>query len=278
MIYASGRLGVTSRSQGRWIRYGKRGASYSGDPTGFEDFMGLRTVARQVKEHSRESYRRWMLRRDLAVLNRVLHSGRAPPVRLLSQLVRNWGNESWSADTALLESIIEWFPRTTGLTVECGSGLSTLLLASLATTHDRQVWSLEQDTSWAEKVKDALSPQMRTHVEVLVAPICQYPDFDWYCADAVSSLSAIEFIVCDGPPGSTRGGRYGLAPILKARIVPGCILVLDDSHRPEERSIIEKWRHEIGAVVVDERGTHSVLRLGHTYELNRGRIASNEAI
>jgi hypothetical protein len=45
--------------------------------------------------------------------------------------------------------------------------------------------------------------------------------------------------VCDGPKGTTRGGRYGLAPVMKDRLAPGCIVLLDDTSREAERAIIE---------------------------------------
>ena len=37
------------------------------------------------------------------------------------------------------------------------------------------------------------------------------------------------------PPGSTRGGRYGLLTVLGERLAPGCTILLDDAGRPDER-------------------------------------------
>jgi hypothetical protein len=215
-----------------------------------------------VKERSGTIYHRWMLRRKLHALSQTLRAGRTSSPRLLQQLHRFWGNEAWSADTALLGSILKWFPRTCGTVVECGSGLSTLLLASLAAIHDRQVRSLEHDGQWAARVNNALTPMLASHALVIQAPIERYTEFDWYSQDAVASLQQIGFIVCDGPPGSTRGGRYGLVPILKDRLLPGTILLIDDSQRPKERSIIERWCRELSATVVDRQATHSVLQVG----------------
>jgi hypothetical protein len=192
----------------------------------------------------------------------MLQANRRPPASLLTQLVRAWGNEAWSADTGFLESILYWFPRTSGQVLECGSGLSTLILASLARVHDRQVRSLEHEHTWAKRVNDALPPQVGSNVEVRVATIAQYPEFDWYARGGVDSLAGIGLIVCDGPPGSTRGGRYGLAPMMKDRLAPGCIVILDDSHRPAEHSIIERWCCDLSASVIHDRNTHTILRVG----------------
>ena len=54
---------------------------------------------------------------------------------------------------------------------------------------------------------------------------------------------AFETIICDGPPGKTRGGRYGLAAIMKAKphLKPGCIILLDDAERQQDHAAAERW-------------------------------------
>src|SRR6266581_3936201 len=113
--------------------------------------MRMRAVARRIKDHSRTTYQRWMLRKHLAAFDRIVRAGGRPPQRILEHLIHAWGNEAWSADTELLQSVLDWFPRTSGAVLECGSGLSTLLLASLASVHRRQVRSLEHDAGWAAR-------------------------------------------------------------------------------------------------------------------------------
>jgi hypothetical protein len=54
-------------------------------------------------------------------------------------------------------------------------------------------------------------------------------------------------VVCDGPPGSTKGGRYGLVPIMREWLKPGCVILLDDAGREQERAIARRWEAELGA-------------------------------
>ena len=231
--------------------------------------MRLRAVARQLKDHSRTTYQRWMLRRYLLAFDRTVRAGRSPSTRLLEHLIHAWGNEGWSAKTELLRSMLDWFPKTSGLVLECGSGLSTLLLGCLASATGREVRSLEHDVGWAERINEMLPREASSSVEVFVTPIRPYNEFDWYSIDAVSPLPPVGFVVCDGPPGSTRGGRYGLAPVLKESLSPGCIVLLDDSHRPEERAIMERWCRELAATVVDRRETCSALQIGAARDADR---------
>jgi hypothetical protein len=54
-------------------------------------------------------------------------------------------------------------------------------------------------------------------------------------------------VVCDGPPYDTKGGRYGLVPRMRERLQPGCVILLDDAYREQERAIARRWKAELGA-------------------------------
>jgi hypothetical protein len=224
--------------------------------------MGLRALAGRLKKRSVEAHRHWLLARQLRALDRTLRAGATPSAVLLAKLVRGWANESWSAETTYLSSILNWLPKTSGLVLECGSGLSTLVLAVAASVRARHVLSLEHEPLWAARVGDALSASWTRNVELAVTPLCGYGEFDWYSLAGVATPTPIGFIVCDGPPGSTRGGRYGLAPVLRNYMAPGCIILLDDAHRAGERAIIERWCLELSATIVEESTTHCVIQVG----------------
>ena len=203
-----------------------------------------------------------MLRMHLADFDHIVRSGRKPSQRLLRHLIQAWGNAAWSADIDLLRGLLDWFPKTRGPILECGSGLSTLLLASLASMHGRQVHSLEHDPDWAERVSRALPSRASSSVEVTVAPIRHYDDFDWYTMEPLTTLSGVGFVVCDGPPGSTRGGRYGMAPMVHNCLAAGCVVLLDDTHRDAEREVLNRWCTDYGATIVQRGATFCALRIG----------------
>jgi len=68
-----------------------------------------------------------------------------------------------------------------------------------------------------------------------------YGDFDWYDVDPLE-LPTFSLVICDGPQGSTRGGRLGLLPVLRERLAPGCSILLDDAARPSEREVLRRWK------------------------------------
>jgi Methyltransferase domain len=203
-----------------------------------------------------------MLRSQLAALDRALRAGKIPSIPFFERLVQHWANPSWSAQATFLSSMLGWLSKTSGAVLECGSGLTTLVLAVAESSSARRVVSLEHDSTWAARVSAAMPRALRGRVHAALTPIRDYGDFDWYSIDNVPSLSMIGFIVCDGPPGATRGGRYGVVPVLRERIAPGCIILLDDAHRADERAIVDRWCFEYSAAIVEATSTHCVLQVG----------------
>ncbi len=180
----------------------------------------------------------------------------------MQRFVQLWGNESWSASAAFLLAILDWLPQTSGPIVECGSGVSTVLLAIAASTYGRRVYSLEHDPEWAERMVHKLPAAVRGSVEVCLAPLESYGDFDWYSLEGVTLPTGIGFVVCDGPPGSTRGGRYGLGAVMRSYFAPHCVVLLDDTQRDSERAILNRWCSELHGGVVDGTDSYSILRVG----------------
>jgi hypothetical protein len=80
------------------------------------------------------------------------------------------------------------------------------------------------------------------HVRVLHAPLKAYAGFHWYEMAADLLPDDIDLVICDGPPGNTPGGRFGLMPVVGPRLARQCVILLDDTHRRSERRLIAFWR------------------------------------
>lgn len=224
--------------------------------------MSIRSTARKIRDRSVDAVRRIELRVGLARLDRLLRNREPLDAALIRQLWHGWGNGDWSASTPLLEASLYWFARSRGPALECGSGLTTLALAAAAAASGRTLLSLEHLGTWATRSRSLLPARVRPAATVVEAPIRRYDSFDWYALEGCPLPSEIGFVLCDGPPGSTRGGRYGLAPVLGPYLASGCILLLDDTQRAEERAIVQRWCIELGASVIDEAATFTVLLVG----------------
>jgi predicted O-methyltransferase YrrM len=139
-----------------------------------------------------------------------------------------------------------------GPILECGSGLTTLILAVAAERSRAEVWSLENDPEWYLRVQSVLR-EFGLQVLLRRVPLRSYGEFDWYDVEGLE-LPVFSVVVCDGPPGETRGGRYGLLPVLQERLATGCTVLVDDAARPSEQAMLERWKSE-GFVRYELRGT-----------------------
>jgi hypothetical protein len=165
---------------------------------------------------------------------------------LLKELIYGWGNEAWSAMPEYLSGCIEHTLSTTGPILECGSGLSTILLAVLAKGQCQSHLALEHKPDWALKVQTYLNKYQLDSV-ILSRPLKDYGDFCWYDVCMEKMPDSFSLVCCDGPPSRTKGGRFGLVPVMKKRLKPGCVILLDDAERQAEVNIAKRWGAELDA-------------------------------
>jgi hypothetical protein len=168
-----------------------------------------------------------------------------PPLALLERARYGWGDPD-SAPAGLMLEALRRFRGHGGDGVECGSGLSTIVLGVFAEALDRRWWALEQDPRWATRVRGAADALELAAPAVLDAPLVPYDGFDWYAVPD-QLPPAIDFVLCDGPPANgeaIRRRRFGLVPVLGDRFSPTIEILLDDASRPGEREILELWKRD----------------------------------
>ena len=166
--------------------------------------------------------------------------------RRLRLLIRVWGNPAYSAGSGFVGAVDRaTHELRSGRVLECGSGLTTIVLALRARATGSFVATLEHDEAWCAEVqrrlrRAGLSPDIVRH-----APLQDVGDADWYTLpDRLPTQ--FDLIVCDGPPGDTRGGRSGLGQLLPGRLADGGTILLDDVQRPHERELAERWASSVG--------------------------------
>jgi hypothetical protein len=166
-----------------------------------------------------------------------------------------WSNWALSAD-ALQRFIGNLRVRDCRTVVECGAGMSTLLIArefrARGTGH---VWALEQDANWAALVRDMLAERgLHDWATVVVAPLeplsSDGMQFEWYARAALSEvlrLEKIDGLLVDGPKGDTCSlARYPALPTFRAQLGASFIVLLDDARRIDEARIAALWRARYG--------------------------------
>jgi predicted O-methyltransferase YrrM len=129
--------------------------------------------------------------------------------------------------------------------VECGSGVSTIVLARLLRARGRgSLVALEHDEGWATRVAELLRGEGLDHVaRVVHAPLSGAPR--WYDRAALDGLpDAVDLLIVDGPPAYAPGDELRRAPaleLLDPRLAAGATVVLDDLDRQGERDVLAGW-------------------------------------
>jgi Methyltransferase domain len=163
---------------------------------------------------------------------------------VLIDLIYGWGNEAWSARDEYLAGCISHALVSNGPILECGSGLSTILLGAVAKRQGQNHWVLEHKPEWAKKVQNYLD-SYNLGSTIITKPLKNYGEFSWYDTSFEKMPTSFSLVACDGPPRRTKGGRYGLVPVMRERLMSGCVILLDDAGRKEELDIAKHWEAEL---------------------------------
>lgn len=199
----------------------------------------LRSVARRLRERRRDL----ALRRPLRELVEIAPAD--PPRELLADIFESWGT-NWAANAELLAETVQRSREANKSILECGSGLTTFLAAVYANV---PVWSLEHQPYWGRRVRRILDYHSVGGATVLDAELVDYDNFAWYSLQNIPDTQ-FDFVICDGPPShSTKGGRYGLFPVMHHRLAKGAVILVDDYWRDHKHAVVARWEAEFDVTV-----------------------------
>ncbi len=206
--------------------------------------LKTRKVIGTLRRRLNDEHKQRMLHRALRTYAHAPSQFAAYNNRVIDRLVRGWNNESWSAMGEYLVACLNYTISSDGPILECGTGLTTIAVGLMAKTLGKSVWSLEHNPEWAEKVAGYLKTYRVDSVHLNVCGIKGFSGFSWYDAP-LEVMPQFSLVICDGPPASMDGGRYGLLPVMKSKLKPGAVILLDDALRQEERTIASRWASEL---------------------------------
>lgn len=146
-------------------------------------------------------------------------------------LRREWGNV-YSAWPEYLNALYLMAQEASGPVLECGSGLTTLVLGA---STQQAIYVLEDDFEYAQKIQAWVAEMGWSHVHIYHCPITDYDGFQWY--EVPEDLPEFGFVVCDGPKRTI--GRFGLVPVLKSKLADGCKILMDDMETM--RPTVDRW-------------------------------------
>jgi hypothetical protein len=168
---------------------------------------------------------------------------------LIADIHEAWGNVDWSADAAFVGEGADRALASPGPFLDCGSGLTTVVVGVIADQLGTRVWSLEQDLPWYRRMRSVLAKYEILSVDLRYAPLRSYGEYAWYDVDERSFPRTFTHIFCDGPavfpndwPEPLHSNwRAGVVSALQAMGVGFDSILLDDAEDPRSATVRERW-------------------------------------
>jgi len=202
-----------------------------------------RLMPTRVKSLAKDTFVNWKLRRAVKEINK-LPAGEMPTAEMLVNLQIGWNNDGYVARTGYLSEVARHALTTAGPILECGSGLTSLLLGLLAGKRGVKTYSLEHMAEWRDRMNTSLNRCRIPNVQVELVSLKEHDGFTWYDALLATLQPQFALVICDGPPGHINGGRYGLLPLFGERLPSGSVILLDDADRAGEAEVMRRWQTE----------------------------------
>jgi predicted O-methyltransferase YrrM len=159
---------------------------------------------------------------------------------------------AWSIEADFARLIVAEVGGRRRVVVECGSGMTTLLLAhALRQNGGGRVYSLEHDEGFARETTALLERAGLTdQAEVIVAPLARQrfgsESVEWYDLSVAGDRlpHQIDLLIVDGPPATTPWARWPALIALADRLTLEGTVLMDDGRRRHERRVAYRWASE----------------------------------
>ena len=168
-------------------------------------------------------------------------------------------SRGWAASPDFLLTLAHVTKRVKPrLTVELGSGISTLVLAKSGA---KKIVSLDHSVEFGTQTREMLLSHGVRGVDIRIHELETYSrGYKWYAKTTLKGLAKIELLVIDGPPSSTNpDARYPAIEHLVPLLSPRATVILDDVYRDEERkladAIAKALPNHVLTILAHEKGT-----------------------
>lgn len=168
-------------------------------------------------------------------------------------------SRGWAASPDFLLSLAHITKRVKPrLTVELGSGISTLVLAKSGA---KKIISLDHSQEFGSQTREMLASHGVRGVDIRIHELQTYAGkYKWYAKSTLKGLAKIDLLVIDGPPSSINpDARYPALEHLVPLLSPKATIVLDDVYRDEERkladAIAKVLPNHVMTILSHEKGT-----------------------
>lgn len=191
-------------------------------------------------------------------IQRIVH-GQEQPISgsLIAEAFAHWGDPLSASDESYLRSCLSEIAATNGAILQCGAGLSTLVLGALchgSKTKGHQLWCLEHDRHWANTLRSWLTEYRVANTHVIHSRAQMFEGYAWYSVDTARLAKSYALVLCEGVRASPRGA-LGALRRLEGRLASSFVLLARDAGQAAELKLLKSWAEANDAkfVLVDRQ-------------------------
>jgi predicted O-methyltransferase YrrM len=159
---------------------------------------------------------------------------------------------TWAIEGDFGQLISQEVQRGRTTVVECGSGVSTLVIAAqLRLQGSGRLYTIEHDPKYAQEAEKRLADMgLGAWVNMIVAPLTEQEvgsdTIRWYDRAQVDPRlpECIDLLIVDGPPSTYPWARWPAVKALHDRLAVGTVVLTDDGRRRYERKTAFRWQSE----------------------------------
>ena len=165
------------------------------------------------------------------------------------------GTDLWAMDAVFAQSLLHQVSERPGQIVEAGSGHSSVLIAQRLEYLGRgHLTSLDHLQEFADRTRRWIQERGLEDVATVIhAPLEDHQiggeRYPWYSMEVLEDRlpERIDLLVVDGPPGKIgKDARWPAVPLLKDRLAPDAVILLDDGDRADETRTAYDWHELLG--------------------------------
>ena len=139
-----------------------------------------------------------------------------------------YGSPGFALPPAALEECWAMARQAHGDILECGSGLSTLVMGLALKGSARRLYSLENNLEWVDRVQTWLERYGVENVRLIYAPLQPGPHGVWYGAEASDLPDRFDGLLVDGPKRDDGVNRLAVFDVLGDAIRGARTWIVDD--------------------------------------------------
>ena len=155
--------------------------------------------------------------------------------------------------------------------LECGSGLSTLVMGLALRGSARRLYSLESNLEWVDRVQTWLERYGVENVRLIYAPLQPGPHGVWYGAEASDLPDRFDGLLVDGPKRDDGVNRLAVFDVLGDAIRGARTWIVDDVEdlTPEARAFEGRAVRMVEAAAAGMKHQTAIATLPHIAMLQR---------